>query len=180
MQCRNHHNSILNSVTYRIANCIIDPGDVWEGFMEVSTVLLTHAHFDHIYGLDELLDKSPMALVYTNAVGREMLLNAKKNMSYYHGTPFVFKTPDRIRLADNGQEIDIGNGLLAKAVYTPGHNPSCVTWVIGDMVFSGDSLIPGVKTVTNLPGGNKLQAFESERIIRKLAVARSIYPGHKI
>jgi len=157
----------------------VDPGDVWEGFEGVETVLLTHAHFDHIYGLNELVKLSPMVKVYTNEAGREMLQNAKKNMSFYHETPFVFSHPELIAVVNDGDEIKLDNGLVAKAVFTPGHNPSCITWVVGDMVFSGDSLIPGVKTVTNLPGGDRRQAVESELLIRQLAVARTIYPGHK-
>lgn len=171
---------MLNSLSYRIVDCLIDPGDMWEGFNNVRLILLTHAHFDHIYGLNDVLSISPNALVYTNEYGREMLLNAKKNMSYYHETPFVFEHPNLIRLVENGEEILLDDGLIAKAVFTPGHNPSCITWLIGNMMFTGDSLIPGIKTVTNLPKGNKLQALESEKIIKELAKGKYIYPGHKI
>ncbi len=159
---------------------MIDPGDVWEGFNGVRAVLLTHAHFDHIYGMNELVKVSPEALVCTNDAGRDMLLDARKNMSFYNETPFVFDRPEQIRVVNDGDEVELGNGLVAKAIFTPGHNPSCITWVVNDMVFSGDSLIPGIKTVTNLPGGNRSQAVTSEEIIRQLAVGRTIYPGHKV
>ena len=66
----------------------------------------------------------------------------------------------------------------AKAVFTPGHSPCCVTWIIGDAVFTGDSYIPGVKTVANIPHSDKLMAAQSESAIRQLAEHRAIYPGH--
>lgn len=173
-------NSLFNSVSYHFNGCVIDPGDRYEGFNNISVVLLTHAHFDHIYGLNDVLRLSPNALVYTNEYGREMLLSPKKNLSYYHETPFVFKHPDHIRTVENGQFINIDNGLVAKSIFTPGHNPSCITWVIDDMLFSGDSLIPGIKTVANLPYGQKECSKNSENLIMQLAINRTIYPGHKI
>lgn len=171
---------MFNSVSYKLKQFIIDPGDVWDGFCNVSKVLLTHVHFDHIYGLNELMNISPDAKVYTNEFGKEMLLDAKKNLSFYHETPFVFERPENIVIINDGEEIDIGNGLNAKAVYTLGHNPSCITWIIGDAIFTGDSYIPGIKTVTNLPRGNKAQAIESENLIKQLAIGKIIYPGHKV
>lgn len=186
-------NFFFNSCTYVVHReeslqaMIVDCGDVEpiidylnENKLVLSHILLTHAHFDHIYGLNELLKLSPNALVYTNEAGRKMLLDARKNLSFYHETPFVFEYPNRIVVVADGDEVAIGSGLIAKAVFTPGHNLSCITWVVGDAVFSGDSLIPGVKTVANLPGGNRSQAVKSEEIIRQLAIGQTIYPGHKV
>lgn len=173
-------NSFFSSVSYRIYNLLVDPGDEWEGFKDVEAVLLTHAHFDHIYGLNRLLELNPEATVYTNEAGREMLLNAKKNLSQYHETPFVFEYADRIVVVNDDDEVGLGDDIKAKAVFTPGHSPNCITWIVGDKLFTGDSYIPGVKTVTNLPGCDKTLAKESERLINKLAEGRTIYPGHKV
>ena len=171
-------NKIFYSYSYIIDHIIfVDPGDKWE-FEGVKTVLLTHGHFDHIYGLNELLKVSPQAIVYTNQAGKEMLLDARKNMSFYQGEPFVFELPECIRIVEDGEEIDLGDGVMAKAVFTPGHNPSCITWIIEDAIFTGDAFIPGIKTITNLPGGDKAAAKLSEELIKKLAEGKNIYPGH--
>lgn len=153
---------------------MVDPGDVWM-FEGVRHVLLTHAHFDHIRGLNDLLKISPDALVYTNEFGRESLLDPRKNMSFYHGEPFVFEHPDSIVIVEDGDEVG-----PAKAVFTQGHNPGCITWVTDDAIFTGDAYIPGIKTVTNLPYGNKAEALRSARLIEELAKERSIYPGHQV
>lgn len=158
---------------------VIDPGDITLNYHDIDCVLLTHAHFDHIYGLNELLSLFPKIKVYTNEEGKAMLLDAKKNLSFYHNTPFIFKYPDNIITIKDGEEIKT-NDLLVKAVFTPGHNPSCITWIIGECIFTGDSYIPGIKTVTNLPGGNKNQANNSLKLIKQLSIGRTIYPGHKI
>lgn len=175
-----HTNSLFNSMSYAFKDILLDPGDSWKGFENVAKVLLTHAHFDHIYGLNELMRISPEAKVYTNDFGREMLLNARKNLSFYHESPFVFEHPENIVIVNDGDEIELGNGQTAKAVFTPGHNPSCITWIIKDAIFTGDSYIPGIKTVTNLPKGNKDQSIKSEKLIMRLASGKIIYPGHYI
>lgn len=161
-------------------NVIIDPGDVWDGFSNVTVVLLTHAHFDHIYGLNDLIRISPEAKIYTNEIGREMLFNAKKNLSAYNEMPFVFENADNVKIVGDGDSVNIGDNLIASAIFTPGHNPSSITWIVGDAVFSGDSYIPCIETVTNLPNGNKAQAIESEKLIKGIARNKRIYPGHKI
>ena len=173
-------NSIFNSISYRISDTIIDPGDEWEGFEDVEAVLLTHAHFDHIYGLNRLLELNPEAKVYTNEAGKEMLLNAKKNLSFYHATPFMFRHPEKIVTVSDGDEVELGENVIAKAVFTPGHNPSCITWIVCDNLFTGDAYIPGVKTVTNLPTSNKKDTLDSEQLIIELAQGRTIRPGHKV
>lgn len=179
MEIQAHVNSVFNSLSYNFKSVLVDPGDEWEGFEEVDAVLLTHAHFDHIYGLNKVLARNSGLKVYTNEAGRAMLFDARKNLSRYHEMPFTFDAPDRIVVVSNGEDVNLNVSLIAKAVFTPGHNPSCITWVIGSMVFSGDSFIPGIKTVTNLPGGNRVQAKESEALIRQLAAGRTIFPGHK-
>lgn len=180
MQFSHHCNSLFSSLSYSSKGILIDVGDMWNGFSEVSSVLLTHAHFDHIYGLNELCERNLNAKVYTNDYGRMMLLDAKKNMSYYHEAPFVFRYPERVAIVNDGDEIKVGNDITAKAVFTPGHNPSCITWIIDDSIFTGDSYIPGIKIVTNLPGGNKQLAHNSERLILELSLNRNVFPGHKL
>lgn len=180
MTVKTHVNSLFNSLSYRYNGILVDAGDEWDGFRNAEAVLLTHAHFDHIYGLNRLIEINPLIRIYTNQYGREMLLDSKKNLSRYHETPFQLDSDENIAIVNDGDVIDIGEELSAKAVFTPGHNASCVTWIIGDMVFTGDSLIPGIKTVANLPGSNKAVAKESEGLIMHLSKGKRIMPGHDI
>lgn len=73
-----NQNSLFNSVSYRVDQAVVDAGDEWDGFVDVKAVLLTHGHFDHIYGLNRLVEMNPDVVVYTNEAGKEALLNAKK------------------------------------------------------------------------------------------------------
>ena len=145
----------------------------------VEGVLLTHAHFDHIFGLNELLVHFPDCKVYTNVFGREALANAKLNMSFYQERPMTFNSPNII-VCEEGETITLFSGISAKVYETPGHHPSCLTYMVGDYLFTGDSYIPGVKVVTNLPKGDKIKAENSLSRIQLLAEGKRVFPGHQI
>ena len=101
-------NSIFTSYTYilpvREKECwLVDCGDidkVIEAGWKVKGVLLTHVHFDHIYGLNELMKYMPNAVVYTNTEGQQALQNPKWNFSKYHldQPNFIFDRPDAVRV----------------------------------------------------------------------------------
>ena len=92
--------------------------------------------------------------------------------------PFIFDNPQLVQLIDDGKYIDLFEETRVKAIFTPGHSNDSITWVVNDVLFTGDSYIPGVKTVTNLPHSDKILASQSEIIIKQLAENRTVYPGH--
>ena len=183
-------NSIFTSKTYILSSeasdavWLVDCGDFDKvegviGSKTIAGVLLSHAHFDHIYGLPELLEKYPGCRIYTNESGCVALGDARHNLSRYHETPIVV-TPNHIYLCDEGDEIPLFEGVSARVFATPGHHPSCLCFQVGDYLFSGDAYIPDVKVVTNLPGANKLQAQESVERILELAKGKVLCAGHVV
>lgn len=87
-------NSIFSSNTYILEDnssfdvWLVDCGDIDNiiSFLpskKVKGVLLTHTHFDHIYGLNDLFAIYPDCCVFTNIYGREGLLSAKKTCHYF-------------------------------------------------------------------------------------------------
>ena len=180
-------NTVFRSCTYIITQddvtWLVDCGDVDKIIPlivgRLGGVMLTHSHFDHIYGLNQLEERFPGTPIYTNEDGKQGLLSDKLNLSRYHEDPFVLDCPDCIRTLDDRQCLSLFEGISAQAVYTPGHSPCCVSWVLDDAVFTGDSFIPGVKTVTLFPHADKRLAMQSELLVRQLARSRTIYPGHE-
>ena len=149
------------------------------GSQTIAGVLLTHAHFDHIYGLPALLQKYPACKIYTNESGCTALGDARLNLSRYHETPIVIP-PHNVYLCDEDDDIPLFKGVTAHVYATPGHHPSCLCFQVGEYLFSGDAYIPGVKVVTNLPGANKQQAQESVARILELANGKTLCAGHGI
>ena len=182
-----HINELFTSCAWVLdGRWLVDCGDV-EPLLplldgeSLQGVLLTHGHFDHIHGLNDLCSRFPQVRVYCSEWAREQLLDAKLNLSYYHDTPFEFAYPERIVVVDDGTPIELGGGNRATAVATPGHTPGCITWMTDDALFTGDAYIPGVRVVTNLPYGNKRLAAQAvEKIIALADEGRTICAGHDV
>ena len=183
-------NSFFDSKTWLLSEegssrvWLVDCGDITPIIAEIGGksivgVLLTHAHFDHIYGLPELLKLYPDCRIYTNGIGRETLANAKLNMSLYHETPLTVEGK-QICICGEGSDIKLFDNIVARVYETPGHHPSCLAFMVEDNLFTGDAYIPGVKVVTNLPKGNKKLAQESLERIKALAEGKIIRPGHYV
>ena len=146
---------------------------------KIKGVLLTHAHYDHMYGLPKLTERYPSLQVYTSEIGKKALTSERLNFSKYHEDPINYVS-DNVVICDDGDEIELFDGVKAVVHYTPGHNPSCITFEVENYMFTGDSYIPGIKVVTNLPGGNKALAAESLENILRLAEGKIICPGHVV
>ena len=183
-------NSFFDSMTWLLSETesnqvwIVDCGDVEPiiekiGERKIAGVLLTHAHFDHIYGLPELIKLFPDCKIYTNENGRETLSDSRLNMSLYHETPLTVEGP-QVLICGEGDEITLFDGVNAMVYETPGHHPSCLTFLVNNFLFTGDAYIPGIKVVTNLPKGNKTMAEESKERINIMAQDKIICPGHDV
>lgn len=150
-------NSIFSSRTYWFTEkdsnlfWLVDCGDLdfvirqLPGNAKIMGVLLTHVHFDHIYGLNQLIGKFPECKVYTNNFGQKSLTDPKRNFSRYHTDvdDFVFEHPESVVVVGEGEKIELFEGVFADVYYTPGHDESCLCYEIGENMFTGDAYIPG-------------------------------------
>lgn len=142
----------------------------------VRGVFLTHGHHDHIMGIRELIVTYPMCIVYASEECQKMLGSAKANLSYYAETPITYN--GAVCVLHDEDRVELFKSVYLDVIATPGHNPSCLCYLVDDYLFTGDSYIPGIKVVTNLPGGNKKQAGASLTRILELGKDRVICSGH--
>ena len=176
-------NTIFSSKTYILYRegedkaWLVDIGE--SGFSRLY-VFVSHAHFDHIYGLEALVERFPDCKVYCTDYCKEALASEKLNLSKYHGTPIIY-TWDNVVIVHEGETLRLFEGEPRMEFYeTPGHNPGCLTMVLVDCVFTGDAYIPGIGASTHLPGADKELAKQSEERILELSAGRRILSGHDV
>ncbi|WP_156647163.1 MBL fold metallo-hydrolase [Lentibacillus sp. JNUCC-1] len=140
-------------------------------------ILLTHAHFDHIGGVDDLRQHYQID-VYGHEAENEWLSSARLNGSYMFTGETIETTPPE-KLLDPGH-ITLG-GFDFDVLHTPGHSPGSVSFVFHDraLIIGGDVLFNGGIGRTDLPGGD-FQTLESSIKERFYTLPDhfEVYPGH--
>lgn len=185
------NNTIMNSVTYLLYSedidyCVlIDCGEYDTLKTELSkigkyvrTVLLTHGHSDHIYGLIGLLQDNPNVIIGTTSDGHDEIQDSRKNLSLYHGYSMSISDYQPLIIHD-GQRIHFDGLADIEVIFSPGHDISCLSYKIGNHLFTGDAYIPGLKTFTKFPRSNKELALKSiERLSEMEKQGYIIHCGH--
>lgn len=163
---------------------LVDCGDVlpileWCAIYKkkIRGVFITHTHFDHIYGLNELLSFDSQIEVYTSLNGAASLSSARYNMSLFHNKTFEYK--GKRLIVKEGFEIELYPGVFMCVYETPGHDWSSLSFLVERYLFTGDSYIPNVKLVSNFPKSNKWDAQESlKKIFGLMDKCCYVCPGH--
>ena len=143
--------------------------------VQVELVLLTHGHFDHIEGLDAVR-KAYDAPVAIHRADAGMLVDASQNLSRYLNRPISFAAADR--LLDDGDEIQAA-GLTIVVISTPGHTRGGVSFLVGDALFTGDTLFHLDAGRTDFPYSSTDDLFQSIERLFALPGDYRVFPGHE-
>ncbi|MBB6021110.1 glyoxylase-like metal-dependent hydrolase (beta-lactamase superfamily II) [Paenibacillus sp. JGP012] len=158
----------------------MNPGPLLKAIqdLEIEAILLTHAHFDHIGGVEEIR-KLKGCPVYLHDLESDWLTSAKLNgsLNWPQVTPPITASPAEFAL-DEGQKLNL-IGQSFQVFHTPGHSPGSVSLLCGKDLFAGDVLFRMGVGRTDLTGGrerdlvdsiqNKLYSFPDDVVV---------YPGH--
>ena len=162
----------------------IDPADYGDqifkamkdnGF-EVAAILLTHGHFDHIWGCSRLRQLTS-APVYAYEGEEEVLLSSDLNVSAGAGRACTVKANTLLK---DGEEVTI-EGMTFKLIATPGHTQGscCYYFEEANMLISGDTLFEESVGRTDLPTGSMSTLVRSVKDkLFELPDDVVVYPGH--
>lgn len=174
---------LLGCATTRDA-VVIDPGAeaghilqrVEHHGFQVKYVLLTHAHFDHIAAVAEVVAVTGAPLAMHQA---DLPLLESGGGAELFGLPRPpYKAPDQWLSA--GDEVRFGEHCL-EVRFTPGHAPGHISFYEADLgvVFDGDVLFAGSIGRTDLPGGNLTQLMHSiQQALLTLPDHTQVFSGH--
>jgi len=143
--------------------------------LSVVWALETHAHADHLSAADHIRRKTGARI----GIGAR-ITEVQTRFRALFGAPEA-ETEASVfdALFEDGEVFRIG-GLEARVLHTPGHTPACVTYVIGDAAFVGDTLfMPDYGTArADFPGGDAATLYRSIRKILALPPQTRIFVGH--
>lgn len=143
--------------------------------LTVDWILETHVHADHLSAAPYLKDKTGAPI----AIGA----NIKTVQDTFRR---IFNTPDVVpdghqfdRLFEDGDTFRIGD-LEGRVLHTPGHTPACLSYLIGDAVFVGDTIfMPDFGSARcDFPNGDARTLYRSVRKLLALPPETRMFVGH--
>ncbi len=149
---------------------------VKENDLDVQWVLETHVHADHLSAAPYLQEKLGGKI----GIGANItVVQDTFGKVFNEGTEFQRDGSQFDALFTEGDSFHIGQ-LRGDVLHTPGHTPACMTYVIGDAAFVGDTLfMPDFGTARcDFPGGSSETMFKSIQRILALPDETRIFVGH--
>jgi glyoxylase-like metal-dependent hydrolase (beta-lactamase superfamily II) len=161
-------------ITYDSADAII--AHVRDRGLTLEWLIETHVHADHLSAAPYIQSKLGGKI----GIGEQItVVQEVFGKVFNEGTEFRRDGSQFDRLFKDGDSYSIG-GLRAFALHTPGHTPACMTHVIGDAAFVGDTLFmpDGGSARADFPGGDARTLFRSMRRILELPPQTRLFMCH--
>jgi glyoxylase-like metal-dependent hydrolase (beta-lactamase superfamily II) len=162
------------TISFKGADAII--AHIREHKLDLQWLIETHVHADHLSAAPYIQEKLGGKLAIGDKIS---IVQDVFGKIFNAGTEFARDGSQFDHLFSDGEEYNIGN-LQCKALHTPGHTPACMTHVIGDAAFVGDTIfMPDVGTArADFPGGNARTLFQSIKVLMTLPADTRLYMCH--
>lgn len=144
--------------------------------LSLEWIIETHVHADHLSAAPYIQDKLGGKIGIGSKI---MVVQDTFGKVFNEGTEFQRDGSQFDRLFEDGDRYTIGT-LEAFAIYTPGHTPACMTHVIGDAAFVGDTLFmpDGGSARADFPGGDAGELYDSIQKVLSLPDEMRLFMCH--
>ena len=141
-------------------------------------IILTHEHYDHCWGVNDLRAKFPHIKLICSSYCSSAIQNTKLTYSHYYCKPEFTIKPADIIVEDVEGKIS-WNDYLITCSQAKGHSLSSIFIFIRSAIFTGDTLIMNSKTITRFKTGSK---SDLENTLQKMLSYKGkgflVHPGH--
>ncbi len=152
--------------------------DITKHNANLKYILLTHGHFDHVLGVNDFKKKYPECKVLIHESEKELMSNIKTFARNFMLGEFEIQEVDGY-IKDN-DILKFGENEI-KVIHTSGHTKGGVCYLVGDKIFTGDTLFYESVGRTDLPGGNFSELKSNiENKLFTLNDNIEVFPGHGI
>ncbi len=161
-------------IAFTHADALID--HIRDRGLDLQWLIETHVHADHLSAAPYIQERLGGKI----GIGRGIVdVQETFGKIFNEGTEFQRDGSQFDRLFADGDTYEIG-GLTAVALHTPGHTPACMTHVIGDAAFVGDTLFmpDGGTARADFPGGDAGELYDSIQRILSLPDAMRLFMCH--
>ena len=170
--------------TSRGETIVIDPGSDAPGIfrtlarlsLEPIAIICTHGHFDHIGAVAELQSQFRIPF-YLNKGDLDLMRRANLYGLVFKSKELI-KIPEECNNLVDGEILEIAR-MRFTVFSTPGHTSGSICISIGDLLFTGDTIVGAKPGRFDLPGGDQSILENSVRsLVSKVPVEAVCYPGH--
>jgi len=161
-------------ISYHSADAII--AHIEANGLQLAWLIETHVHADHLSGAPYIQRRLGGAI----GIGENIkIVQETFGKLFNEGTEFQRDGSQFDRLFKDGDSYTIGT-MTAHAIHTPGHTPACMTHVIGDAAFVGDTLFmpDGGSARADFPGGDARTLYRSIKRVLSLPGTMRLFMCH--
>ncbi len=163
---------------------LIDPGadskkieeQIIKKNIKLKAILNTHGHYDHI-GAVNFFKKKYSIPFYLHSKDEKLSKSANLYVKIFESDKFI-EIPSVDYFIDDLISPIVIQKFKFEIIFSSGHTMGSVCFLLQNMLFTGDTILPGEIGRTDLPGGNKDNLIKSLRLLSELSGDVLIYPGH--